>query len=268
MCVCLACAGREALVRAHLAKKTWENYSYGKRKILRWLKESGRQRLDVDAFLDFIVDCADAHLCYDVPNFARCWLAVEEKMQLGKQVVSASPKVKMALEGYKRVVVANKRVRTPVRLSRLLALLRARKSDDYKLACLLAYVFLLRVSETMSLLNGHGYVRKTQKGYILFLPKSKADQEAKGVSVFFPNKTIPVTLSPFLSSLLPRLNGQSFLDSTEINAFVHSVLGDNVTFHCFRHGRASDLFDEGLPLSKLMELGRWATKSAVTCYLH
>lgn len=267
VCV-LSRSDRDALVRAHLAPKTWENYNYGKRKLLRWLKESRRPKLDVDTFLDFVLDCANACLSYDVPNFARCWLAVQEKMRAGKQTVSASPRVRMALEGYKRTVNANRKVRSPIRLNKLLVLLHSPETEVIKLACLLAYVFLLRVSETVSLLQGRGWVRRSKKGYILFLPKSKADQEAKGVSVFFPDKLLPQELVPMMSGLLPAIRRAPSVDSSEVNAAIHRVLGATLTFHCLRHGRASDLFDKGTSLSKIMEIGRWATKAAVTCYLH
>lgn len=142
--------GPSDLIRASLADKTWENYEYGRRKMFRWLRASGRL-LDVEAFLEFLSDCADAHVCYDIPNFARCWLADYEKIKFGRQIITASPKVKMALGGYKKLAIARKIVKSPIRLERVVRLLSATIPLDAKLACLLAYTFLLRVSETVSL---------------------------------------------------------------------------------------------------------------------
>lgn len=265
--MCSSDAGVRDLITAHLEPKTRENYQYGKRKLLRWLKVHDGI-LTESAFLMFVADCFRAGLSYHVPNFARSWLADYEKVKFNKQVITSSFRVKMALDGYKRMDGRRPRVRRPLSVTLLRKLLRLDLPPAARLCFLLSYVFLLRVSETVSIARGEGAVTKTAAGYILFLKKSKADPEAKGVSVMFRSSEIPADLVAPLEALLPRIPLISCPAPADLNAIIHGSLGQGYTFHCLRHGRATDLFKEGKALSRLMVLGRWSTKSSVTCYLH
>jgi hypothetical protein len=158
---------------SHLRPKTWQNYEYGKRKLKRWLRASGRV-LTVSSFLDFMADCRRAGLSYHVPNFARSWLAFYEKVTFNRQIITGSFRVKMALEGYKRVT-PREYVRHPIHLNMMVKLLKAHVPIAMRLCFLLSYAFLLRVSEVMDIMMGKGSVEKVDKGWIIFLQQSKAD---------------------------------------------------------------------------------------------
>lgn len=254
------------LIKAHLEPKTHQNYEYGKRKLMRWLHASGRV-LTEKAFLDFVADCQTARLSYHVPNFARSWLALYEKVKFNRQIITASFRVKMALEGYRRLDARRERVRSPISSRLLRRLIQPTVPKPTRMLFLLSYIFLLRVSEALSVAQGQGTVKKTTKGYVLFLPKSKADPEGRGVSVFFRKSEVPADLVSLLDKLIKKLPLQVCPSPPDLNACVHSVLGASYTFHSLRHGRATDLFKEGMTLPRLMSLGRWTPSqpSRATC---
>lgn len=86
--------------------------------------------------------------------------------------------------------------------------------------------------------------------------------------MFFNRGDIPAVLVKELDDLIPQVSSLPYPSPGELNAAIHAKLGPHYTFHCLRHGRATDLFASGIPLSRLMVLGRWETRAAVTCYLH
>lgn len=212
-------------------------------------------------------DCRRASLSYHVPNFARSWLAYFDKVHFNKQVITGSFRVKMALEGYKRMS-ARQSVRRPLSLRLLRRLVRPDVPLSHRACFLLSYVFLLRVSETVAMVKGAGSLAKVRRGYTIFLQSSKADPESRGVSVFFKRGDVPPELLPLLDNVVPQVTTLPCPSPADLNGTIHAKLGSTYSFHCLRHGRATDMFASGTPLSRLMVMGRWATKAAVTCYLH
>jgi integrase len=255
------------LINAHLAPKTTENYNYGARKFKSWLKAENKS-VSVNTFLQFTVDCYNANLDYSVPNFARSWLANLEKQRFDSQPVTGNLRLRMALDGYKKMTKGERAVRTPIQLRSLRTLLSSSAPIYVRLAFALAYAFLLRTGEIVKLFEGQGYVEKVPKGWILYLPVSKGDPFALGTSVFFRNALLPPDVSSFISTHLHILRSGITLVPSVLNQTIHALLGPRFVFHCLRHGRATDLFRDGTSLATLMTLGRWATKSAVTCYVH
>lgn len=159
-------------------------------------------------------------------------------------------------------------MRSPLSLRELRTLLSSELPGAKKLHFLLGYLFLLRTYEVQAILRGDSRVEKTKKGWSVFLHRSKADKFARGVTVFFPNECMPDELTCLLQSLLQIKEAAAAYDPQSINAAIKLTLGDNFVFHCLRHGRATDLHNAGWPIAKLQVLGRWASRSAIVCYLH
>lgn len=175
--------------------------------------------------------------------------------------------MKFALKGYRRKA-PSETVRCPIGKEELGRLLASSETDQKKLHFLVGYLFLLRSSEVQSIFRGEGSIKQSAKGWRVFLSRSKADTYSKGVSVFFPNECMPEVFTKRLKSLLNLLGEGGRKEPREVNAAIKMILGDNYVFHCLRHGRATDLHREGWPIPKLQVLGRWATRSALVCYLH
>ncbi len=247
-----------------------ENYKYGARKLCDWLKADGRA-LSTSSFVDFIHDCFDAGVDYSVPNFARAYLALKEKLELNKQLITASYAVKFALEGYQRSAGLTKEVaRKPILLADVELLTRSAMSVLQKALCVVGYVFLLRSSEVIELLAGHGTIARVAAGFRLYLPHSKGDPMCAGVSVLFQDLFVPLSLCHPLRQALALLLVSSSLacSAASLNQEIQKVLGGGLVFHCLRHGRATDLFNEGVSLAEIQRLGRWKTRAALVCYLH
>lgn len=234
---------------------------------MSWLRASNRV-LTESAFLDFITDCFNARLSYSVPNFARSWLAVYEKLKFNRQVISGSFAVKMALHGYESLSQQFKSVRRPLLLEKLRLLMSPSVPKSVQKCLLLGYVFLLRTSEVISLTQGEGKIERVRCGFTLYLKRSKGDPMGKGVSVFFKLSEIPLWCQGALADMQPEVCRHVCPAPENLNATIHRLLGADFTFHCLRHGRATELFKAGTPISRIMVLGRWATKEAVVCYLH
>lgn len=213
------------------------------------------------------MDCYAAGLPYGHVNAVRSFLALREKLRLNCQPITGSFAVKLTLRGYKRKT-PTETVRTPLSRQELNQLLTSDLPGSKKLHFLLGYLFLLRTSEVQAIMKGDSRVEKTPKGWTVFLHRSKADKFARGVSVFFPNDCMPADLALSLHNLLPLKKKAAEHEPHSINAAIKLTLGDNFVFHCLRHGRATDLHNAGWPIAKLQVLGRWASRSALVCYLH
>lgn len=251
---------------ASVSELSNKNYKSAGKKLVMWLNESGRS-LSVKAFLDYLVDCYQAGLSYQHVNSVRSFVALQEKLHTGEQKVTGSAAVKTALKGYERLT-PREVVRAPLKINHLDALLASQLCTEVKLSCLLGYLFLLRTSEVASLFNGEGSLKETKAGWRLFLGKSKGDRKSSGVSVLFNSELLNAILSRTLKQWRYLLAPERAVPGDVVNAGLHTLFGPQAVFHCWRHGRATELFEDGMPLPKLQLLGRWATKSALRCYLH
>lgn len=251
-----------------MSRNTLRNYTSAGRRFRDWLLAS-RRTLSVRSLVEYFTDCFNAGLSYSHVNAVRSFIALREKLKVQAQEISGSPLVKMALVGYRRLL-PHDTVRSPIRLTGLLTLLSCPLPNAHKLAFLLGYAFLLRVGEVVSVMKGEAKVSMTpaHHGWTIFLPRSKADPFSLGVSVFFPQSVMPAGLIDTLSRLLPLVGQVPAVLPEELNYFIHQILGGEYVFHCLRHGRATDLFQSGLALPRLQVLGRWASRSALVCYLH
>lgn len=254
------------LAEASLAAGSLRNYKSAAKKLKAWLKSGGLQ-LTRKTFLQYITDCYNAGLSYGHVNAVRSYIALKEKLERNCQPITGSFAVRMSLRGYKRKL-PRETVRCPVGLTQMKLLMAAPLDDMKRLHYLLGYLFLLRSSEAMDLCEGKGSIEQGRKGWNLFLKRSKADKYSKGVSVFFPNASMPEAVTQELKRLLPTRKEGEKPGAQDLNATIKAVLGENYVFHCLRHGRATDLHQEGYPVVKLQVLGRWATRAALICYLH
>jgi integrase len=139
-----------------------------------------------------------------------------------------------------------------------------------RLCCAMGYAFMLRYSEVVGLVKGENIVRKTAAGYLICLRRSKSDRKLAGVSVFFSKQLVPVWLATAVDTFNSAVAGKGGMTNhLTVNNPIRTVLNDtDLTFHCLRHGRTTDLHGVGVDMKMLKELGRWSSTAAVTCYLH
>lgn len=254
------------LIVASVSERTYNNYKRDGKKFAWWLKQSALN-LTPESLLLYIKHAYNAGLSYQQVNNVRCFVALEEKAHLGKQDTSSSQAVKTALKGYSRLA-PQETVRKPLREKHLHKILHTSLTNCTKLLFLLAYLFLLRTSEALGIFAGEGKITRTSAGWKVFLPKSKGDRLQMGTSAFFKADVINKDLECLLTRWMPLIREDNGTTGQVLNAKLHAALGREATFHGWRHGRASDLFDSGVLQERLQQLGRWKTREAMLVYLH
>lgn len=261
-----------------VAKKTLANMKWGARRFLRWFYAIGAATLSVELLLQFFVDSYDAGCSYDLVNTVRCWLAhVETIYSPNCRRISSDPRVRRMLRGYQRLTASWRGRTLPLDLTKLEELLAHKNLKFWwRMLCILGYVFLLRFSEALDVLVGyHGsHISCEQRGFLLFLARSKADKLQKGVTIFFNYSLVP----PPLKKEIVRVASQNMIPcklplglrrrdiAAKGNASLRQQFCPKARFHGWRHGRVADLQKAGIALRRIQELGRWSSTAAFTFY--
>jgi integrase len=198
----------------------------------------------------------------------------------GKPAFCEGQDVKHFLKGYqRRWALKGYKPRAPIDRSMLSTLsdfaIRVVKEGLHRkevaAAFLLAYWGLMRISEVAGL-TGSSFSLRAGALYIR-VRKSKNDQLAKGQVVCLPLSALPGPVERWLLSFeAGDKNSQATGPGTGPEFWrkiVKDCFGrDEVVFHSLRHGRATDMHKDGIPLAKIMEAGRWRSRHACLCYIH
>ena len=242
------------------------------------MSDVGVTLLTPASFIQCLVDVYNAGYAYSTANLLRSALALSSRIWMVEQpFVTDHPSVKAALLGYRRLAAYRSTRRSPIRHPRLLHLLRMSSCwvppqlrSQVALAFRLGYAALLRISELLGIRRRH--VRFVRNRVHIYLPSSKNDQMAQGMTVVVRCPMVSQQLAERIADLPPH----SFvftISSTLLNHVIRLVACEAhwegyFSFHSLRHGRASDLWEEFHSMPLLMAAGRWWSIAAARIYIH
>ena len=223
---------------------------------------------DVD-FLLFLDDMLKAQYAYSTIGHVRSFLVHQEIIRYDRRVLTGSLRVKKALKRYQRLAKAYAKDTKPLGLPELKTILASTAPNVFKSKCVVAFLFALRHNEVHRVLTGENKLEKTATGWKLRLFQTKTNKAPRGVSVFLPASWIPRGADQWLA-YAARAPLHGLVDYAADNSRLGALLGkpSEVRFHGWRHGRATQLRDSGVPEVTIQNFGRWKRVETVRVYIH
>lgn len=285
------------------SKNTIRMYASRWKSFLEWCLTHNRPSLpanprDVAEFLRFFHEQKGYE--WNAPTQASAAIAAVHKMH-GLTSPTKDPAVQLVMSGCaRRSIERRKKKARPISLDELRLMSRSLGDSHFgirdRAMILVAFAGGLRASELVNIRIEH--LSFEDKGMVIYLPKSKTDQEGTGIEVALSRVSDP-DLCPFravrrLLSILgepdkgwlfpaskntgktARLDAQN--DHVKYSRFydrVRSLARDcgisggsrgRLTTHSFRAGMATRLLEAGVDVAKVAQMGRWSTINTVLHY--